>query len=311
MPPDSDKPVDDLISIASAAKAIGINKSTLSRQVKSGQVRSHQGKLRLSEVIEDRAKNVGSGAPRNAEATTAAAPSNSPPVAPLHARVASNATVQRDAPLRSDATPNATAPVVPPQIGGWISIAAAAKAIGINKSTLSRQVRGGAIRSKDGKVKLAEVLEDRANNIDLNQSRRAAQASLPLKPKAVAGDGGEGQEADDLADIDDLEVLVDGKVMKFAQAQALKETYLAKTRRLEFLEKVGTLVSRAAAETLFFETARDLRDAWSSWGARVATLMAADLGVDARLVAETLSRYVQEHLAELGEPEKPEFASQH
>lgn len=45
---------DDLISISAAANVIGINKSTLSRQVTSGTVRSHDGKVRLAEVIADR-----------------------------------------------------------------------------------------------------------------------------------------------------------------------------------------------------------------------------------------------------------------
>jgi transposase-like protein len=40
----------DLISISEAARKIGINKSTLSRQVDSRAVRSHGGKVVLSEV---------------------------------------------------------------------------------------------------------------------------------------------------------------------------------------------------------------------------------------------------------------------
>jgi hypothetical protein len=47
-----------LIGITAAAREIGISHSTLSRQVKLGQVRSHNGKVRLSEVLEDRANNI-------------------------------------------------------------------------------------------------------------------------------------------------------------------------------------------------------------------------------------------------------------
>jgi hypothetical protein len=47
-----------LIGITEAARQIGISHSTLSRQVKLGQVRSHRGKVRLSEVLQDRANNI-------------------------------------------------------------------------------------------------------------------------------------------------------------------------------------------------------------------------------------------------------------
>jgi hypothetical protein len=47
-----------LIGITAAARQIGISHSTLSRQVKLGQVRSHRGKVRLSEVLQDRANNI-------------------------------------------------------------------------------------------------------------------------------------------------------------------------------------------------------------------------------------------------------------
>jgi hypothetical protein len=49
---------DELIGITAAARQIGVSHSTLSRQVKLGQVRSHKGKVRLSEVLQDRANNI-------------------------------------------------------------------------------------------------------------------------------------------------------------------------------------------------------------------------------------------------------------
>lgn len=305
-------PADDLISIAAAAKAEGINKSTLSRQVKSGQVRSHGGKVRLSEVREDRAKNLRTSSTTAPAAPVAIAqeqPLHGPLHEPLHAapRATKRATPRNDATPPSDATTigDAAARVVA-EVGGWITLAAAARAAGVNKSTISRQVKSGAIRSEDGKVRLAEVLEDRAKNINLSKRRRSAQSSLPLsKPP--------GDTSSDIADLEadpeDLEVLVDGRVLKFADAQRLKETYLGKQRQLEFLERIGTLVSRKHAEALFFEASREARDAWLGWPARNATLMAADLGVDVQVLTETLAKYVRQHLDELGEPAAPEFAS--
>jgi hypothetical protein len=49
---------EKLIGIRAAARKVGIAHSTLSRQVTRGQVRSHGGKVRLSEVIYDRKHNL-------------------------------------------------------------------------------------------------------------------------------------------------------------------------------------------------------------------------------------------------------------
>ncbi|WP_063688817.1 hypothetical protein [Bradyrhizobium stylosanthis] len=57
---------DPLISIAAAAKAIGLNRSTLSRQVNLGLVRSHDGKVRLSEVLADRRSKIAARNPATA-----------------------------------------------------------------------------------------------------------------------------------------------------------------------------------------------------------------------------------------------------
>lgn len=201
-----------------------------------------------------------------------------------------------------------------------ISISEAARLIGINKSTLSRQVESGAVRSHGGKVVLSEVLADRAANINLTQSRRrpakakgppvsskaAAVASAdatPRRPDATAPPSDATEAADD-----DL-VLVDGKMFTFAEAQRLKENYLARQRALEFEKEAGRLVDREVANKLFFDQAREGRDAWLGWPARVATLMASDLGVEDRKLVEVLTQYVRQHLDELGEPAAPQLAS--
>jgi hypothetical protein len=49
---------EKLIGITAAARQIGISHSTLSRQVKLGQIRSHGGKVKLSEVLHDRDRNI-------------------------------------------------------------------------------------------------------------------------------------------------------------------------------------------------------------------------------------------------------------
>jgi transposase-like protein len=297
MPDDAGEP---LITIAEAARLEGINKSTLSRDVKAGRVRSHDGKVKLSEVREDRARNVDASRahrrkrPEPPVATEDTARPAGEIAKAVVGRVASR--VARNDATRSDATaPDATAPAASNDL---ITIAEAARAIGINKSTLFRQVQSGAIRSHGGKVRLLEVLEDRANNIDLSKAKPGSAAK--------AGARGKGAKPDLVGD---MLVEFDGTYLPFSQAQAIKETYLAWLRKLEYQKKSGEVVDLAAAEQLFFDMARENRDAWLGWPARVAAFLAADYGVDERLVAEGLTRYVHQHLAELGEPESPEFAA--
>jgi hypothetical protein len=51
---------DPLVSVSAAARTIGVRQSTLSRQIKAGSIRSHGGKVRVSEVLADRKNNIDS-----------------------------------------------------------------------------------------------------------------------------------------------------------------------------------------------------------------------------------------------------------
>ena len=52
--------------------------------------------------------------------------------------------------------------------------------------------------------------------------------------------------------------------------------------------------------------AREERDTWINWPARIAALMAAELGVEPHPMQKVLEAQVRAHLAELSEL-KPEF----
>lgn len=88
-----------------------------------------------------------------------------------------------------------------------------------------------------------------------------------------------------------------------AEAERIKENYLALLKKLEYEQKEGSLVQLATAERVLFESARADRDAWLNWPARVGPLIAADLGLEADRVAEILTEHVHKHVAQLGEPE--------
>jgi hypothetical protein len=63
----------------------------------------------------------------------------------------------------------------------------------------------------------------------------------------------------------------------------------------------GELVDRAKAVGQVFKLARDERDAWINWPARVAAMIAAELEVDPHQAHTVLERQVRDHLAELAE----------
>jgi hypothetical protein len=89
--------------------------------------------------------------------------------------------------------------------------------------------------------------------------------------------------------------------MTFLQARTANEVLKARLRRMELQQKEGELVDRARAIALVFRLARQERDVWLGWPARVAALMAADLGVDAHALQTVLESHVREHLASLAE----------
>lgn len=95
----------------------------------------------------------------------------------------------------------------------------------------------------------------------------------------------------------------DAQDLPLNEAVRRKENFLGLFRRQEVLKNDKRLVDRDAAEKLFFDTARELRDAWMTWPARVAIEMADELHIDARLLTPILTAHVRKHIAELGEPE--------
>jgi hypothetical protein len=92
----------------------------------------------------------------------------------------------------------------------------------------------------------------------------------------------------------------------FVQARTAHEIAKAHLTRLRLQRMKGELVDRARATALVFRLAREERDTWVNWPARVAALIAAELGVEAHPMQKVLETHVRAHLAELAEV-RPEF----
>jgi hypothetical protein len=94
--------------------------------------------------------------------------------------------------------------------------------------------------------------------------------------------------------------------MTYLQARTANEVLKAQERRIRLQKLKGEVVDRARTVALVFRLARQERDAWAGWPARVAAMMAADLGIGAHAMQTVLETHVRQHLAELAEV-RPEF----
>ena len=92
----------------------------------------------------------------------------------------------------------------------------------------------------------------------------------------------------------------------FTQARTAHEIAKAQRARIQVQRLREEVVDRGHATAEVFRLARRERDAWVNWPARVAALMAAELGLDAHVMQKVLETHVRDHLNELAEI-RPEF----
>ena len=71
-----------------------------------------------------------------------------------------------------------------------------------------------------------------------------------------------------------------GGTDSYLKARTALTVYQAQERQLAIQKKEGTLVDRVRAEALVFRLARQERDVWVTWPARVAALMAAQVATE-------------------------------
>ncbi|SIT50452.1 conserved hypothetical protein [Paraburkholderia piptadeniae] len=130
-----------------------------------------------------------------------------------------------------------------------------------------------------------------------DEARVTAPGSFDDEPLFLPG-----ESAEDAADRLMSGAPVDTE-MSIEEARRVKEVYLALLNRLTYEEKSGALISLDLARTVLFDCSRAARDSWLNWPARVAPLIAADLGIEADKMTEILTEHVHKQIASLGEPE--------
>ena len=92
----------------------------------------------------------------------------------------------------------------------------------------------------------------------------------------------------------------DAKGVTYLQARTANEVLKAQERRIRLQKLKGELVDRARATAVVFRLARQERDSWAGWPARIAAMMAADLGISAHRMQTVLEAHVRQHLGRVG-----------
>jgi hypothetical protein len=176
-----------------------------------------------------------------------------------------------------------------------------ARQLGVSETAVRRAEKAGRIkREPDGSWDPAKVKFAWSDNTDRAQ-QRPARSGRPtgkrrtLKPVPEAALGA---VRDTLREHGEP---IAAGAMTFMQARTANEVLKAQERRVRLHRMKGELVDRAKAVAQVFRLARDERDAWVNWPARVAAMIAAELEVDPHQLHTVLERHVHDHLAELAE----------
>jgi hypothetical protein len=181
--------------------------------------------------------------------------------------------------------------------------------VGLSRGAIQKAKEAGRlVLHADGSIDAEASDQRRAAMTDPSKSRAAPaaqQAPLKLKPVPEAAVVAVG----DTLREEGLAAPVAGGGTTYLQAKTANEVLKAQERRIRLQKLKGELVDRARAETLMFRLAREERDGWVTWPARVAALIASELvavlgegiTVEPALMQKVLEAHVRAQLDSLAE----------
>ena len=171
-----------------------------------------------------------------------------------------------------------------------LSIRAYARHRGVTDTAVHKAIRAGRITPEaDGSIDAAKADSEWVRNSApprTGTQARAPRASVP-EPSDTVRDAG-------------TAALPAGGA-SLLQARTVNEVVKAQTNKVRLARLKGELVERSQVVAHVFKLARDERDAWLNWPARVSAQMAATLEVDPHAMRLALEAAVRDHLRELGE----------
>jgi hypothetical protein len=171
-----------------------------------------------------------------------------------------------------------------------LSIRAYARHRGVTDTAVHKAIRAGRITPEaDGSIDAATADAEWARNSA--PARSGTQARAPRVSVPPSADTGRDTGA----------VALPAGGASLLQARTVNEVVKAQTNKVRLARLKGELVERSQVVAHVFKLARDERDAWLNWPARVSAQMAATLAVDPHAMHLALDAAVRAHLAELGE----------
>ncbi len=171
-----------------------------------------------------------------------------------------------------------------------LSIRAYARHRGVTDTAVHKAIRAGRITPEaDGSIDAAKADSEWVRNSApprTGTQARAPRASVPEPSDTVRDAGAAALPAGGAS---------------LLQARTVNEVVKAQTNKVRLARLKGELVERSQVVAHVFKLARDERDAWLNWPARVSAQMAATLEVDPHAMHLALEAAVRDHLREMGE----------
>lgn len=152
--------------------------------------------------------------------------------------------------------------------------------VGMSRGAIQKaKETGRLVQHADGSIDAIASDVRRAAMTDPAKQRGSKAAAAPATPKLKpVPDTALSAVGETLRD-EGLPTPVSGGGTTFLQARTANEVLKAQERKLKLAQLKGELIDRNRAVGLVFRLAREERDAWVTWPARAAALMASELGV--------------------------------
>jgi len=180
--------------------------------------------------------------------------------------------------------------------------------VGLSRGAIQKaKAAGRLVLHADGSIDADASDARRAETTDPSKTRKAPQPKRKPVPEAAVSAVGDTLKEQGLA------APATGGGTTFLQAKTANEVLKAQERRIRLSRLKGELIDRARALALVFRLARQERDVWVNWPARVAALMAADLSascsealgqeitVEPAAMQKALEKHVRSQLDDLAE----------
>jgi hypothetical protein len=172
---------------------------------------------------------------------------------------------------------------------------------GISRGAVQKaRTSGRLVLHADGSIDATASDARRAQGTDPAMQRRRSSPAMRPVPEAAVGAVSQTLREQGLP----APSAAGG--MTYLQARTANEVLKAQERKMRVQKLRSELVDRARATALVFRLARQERDAGAGWPARIAAVMAADLGIGAHQMQSVLEAHVRQHLGELSDV-RPEF----